>query len=279
MKPTPPVPPSAQPPKAVKMLDLTPRTAKVPVPRIVYYAVEGFGKTTFASFSPNPIILAARDEKGVQRLLDAGQINPVPMIDVATWPDLLEALDALATHQHDRKTIILDSLGAYERLCHEEVTRRDFRGDPGDGGFLGFARGPKVALTEWTRLLQKLDVLNQKGMMIILLGHSYVEKFKNPTGSDFDRFACKLDPLAWSMIKGWADCVWFGNFLTVTSANKNPTAKAKGIGGTDRVVYTQRRDSHDAKPGYNMPAEIFLGEDPAMVWNELTDHIFQQRSQ
>ena len=275
MIPRPPTQPGPPTVKPVKMLDLKPRVASKPVPRIVYYAVEGFGKTTFAAGGPDPVVLAARDEKGVQRLLDSGTIKPLPVIDIADWNELLSTLDSLASQQHDRKTIVLDSLGAFERLCQEEVIRRDFKGDPGDGGFLGFGRGPKVCLTEWTRLLQKLDALNAKGMMIVVLGHSYVEKFKNPTGADFDRFSCKMDPLAWSMVKGWADCVWFGNFLTITQ-QASKLAKAKGIGGTDRVVYTQRRDSHDAKPGYVMPNEIVLPEDPAQVWNELTQHIFNR---
>lgn len=278
--PKPPAPPF-QPTgniKPVKMLDLTPRKPSTPCPRIVYYAVEGFGKTTFGMGAPNPVVLAARDEKGTQRLLDAGLVDPAPVIDIGSWPELLDTLDALATQGHDRKTIVIDSLSAYERLCHEEVIKRDFRGDPGDGGFLGFGRGPKVALTEWTRMLQKLDVLNAKGMMIVLLGHSYIEKFKNPTGTDFDRFSCKIDPLAWSMVKAWADCVWFGNFLTVTQ-QVNKLAKAKGIGGTDRVVYTQRRDSHDAKPGYDMPPEIVLGDDPRKVYGEIMQHVFKERNQ
>ena len=275
MIPRPPTAPSALAPKPVKMLDLTPRKAQVPCPRIVYYAVEGFGKTTFAASAPSPILLAARDEKGTQRLLDAGTIDPLPVVDIQSWPELLDTLDQLATQPHDRKTVILDSLSAYERLCQEEVTRRDFKGDPGDGGFLGFGRGPKVCLTEWTRMLQKLDVLNAKKIMVILLGHSYVEKFKNPTGVDFDRFSCKMDPLAWSMVKAWADAVWFGNFLTVTN-QANKMAKAKGIGGTDRVVYTQRRDSHDAKPGYAMPIEIFLGEDPKKVYDEIMGYVFNK---
>lgn len=273
--PRPPTPPSRTPQAATAVLNLSPRKGAAPVPRIVYYAVEGFGKTTFGCQAPAPVVLAARDERGVQRLLDAGTIPDTPVIDITDWKHLFVVLDALATQEHDRRTIVIDSLGAFERLCHEHVTVESFKGDPGDGGFLGFGRGPKVCLTEWAKMLSRLDALNRKGMMIVLLGHSFVEKFKNPSGNDFDRYSCRIDGLAWSAIKAWADCVFFGNYLTVTQQSSK-LSKAKGIGGTDRIVYTQRRDTHDAKPGYALPPEIVLSEDPSQTWNEITKFIFNK---
>jgi len=281
--PRPPAPPSmsapATKPVAGFTLDLTPRAARSPVPRIVYYGVEGFGKTTFACQAPNPVVLAARDERGVQRLLDSGAIGPTPVIDCVDWPTTMNALESLAHAKHDRKTVIMDSLVAFERLCHEHLIATVFNGKPGDDGFMSFGKGPRQALTEWAKIMQRLDTLNRAGMTIILLGHSYVEKFKNPDGNDFDRYSCNMDKLAWGSIKAWADCVWFGNYLTITKdQGQGKSVKSKGIGGTDRVVYTNRRDTHDAKPGYTMPHEIHLSGDPSNVWEEVTKYVFNKES-
>lgn len=256
-------------------LDLKPRTAQTPIPRIMYYAVPGFGKTTFACSSPSPVVLSARDERGVQRLIDAGSVQPLPVIDINDWPTLLAALDSLATTKHDRKTIVLDSLGAFERLCHEHVIEKSFAGKAGDDGFMAFNKGVKVALGEWVKVLARLDTLHRMGFTIVLLGHAVVENFKNPNGNNFDRYSCRLDPLAWGAITAWTDCVWFGNYLTITKEyGSGKGAKSKGIGGTDRVVYTHRRDTHDAKPGYTMPEEIHIGDDPSKVWGEITQYIY-----
>ena len=277
--PRPPAPPSASAPAAKPVagftLDLTPRKAQTPVPRIIYYGVEGFGKTTFACHAPSPVVLAARDERGVQRLVDAGVIPATPVIEINEWTTLMSALDALATTKHDRKTIVLDSLGAFERLCHEHVIKNDFKGDGGKGGFLAYGHGVKVALNEWAKVLARLDVLHRMGMTIILLGHAAIEKFDNPNGNNFNRYSCRLDTLAWGSLKAWADCIWFGNYLSITKESGSGFgSKSKGIGGTDRVVYTHRRDTHDAKPGYTMPEEIHIGDDPSKVWSEVTQYIF-----
>lgn len=256
-------------------LDLKPRTAQTPVPRIIYYGVEGFGKTTFACHAPSPVVLAARDERGVQRLVDAGVIPATPVIDINDWPTLLAALDSLANTKHDRKTVVLDSLGAFERLCHEHITKTAFNGDGGKGGFLAYGHGVKVAAGEWMKVLARLDVLNKSGMIIVLIGHASIEKFDNPNGNNFNRYSCRLDSLAWGALKAWADCIWFGNYLSITKESGNGFgAKSKGIGGTDRVVYTHRRDTHDAKPGYTMPEEIHIGDDPSKVWGEITQYIY-----
>jgi len=276
---TPPRPVNAAPASApVGKLDMTPRAAKKPCPRIALYGVEGFGKTTIGANAPAPVIFAARDEKGVQPLIDAGLIRDTPVIDCPDWTTTLNSLDSLISDPQGRKSVVLDSIGSFERLAHEHVCTTKFGGEWGEGGFASYGKGVAMGVTEWLKMLQRLDQLNAKGMIVILLAHSTVKTFKNPSGADFDQYQVNAAPQTWDTTGRWADAVLFGKFESVVEIGGKKTGniakdKGKGIGGTDRVIYTERRDAFVAKNRYGMPPEIPLSGDRTQSWAELWQHI------
>ena len=89
---------------------------------------------------------------------------------------------------------------------------------------------------------------------------------------NFDRYVCDVHPKTWAATCKWADAVLFGNFLTVVDKAAH-TGKGKGVGGTDRVIYTARRDAFDAKNRFGMPAELWLSDDPTESWGILWNSI------
>jgi hypothetical protein len=95
-----------------------------------------------------------------------------------------------------------------------------------------------------------------------------VRPFRNPLGSDFDRYTSDCHEKTWSVTHKWADAVLFGTFVAVTQEDKK-TRRIKGIGGTERRLYTQRTDGYDAKNRYNMLPEIDMPEEPATMWDTL----------
>jgi hypothetical protein len=231
---------------------------KMEPPRLILNAVEGFGKTTFGAFSPKPVILMARGETGYQTLLSKGKVPDVPGAYIDTWPQLLATVEDLRTSEHDRKTVVLDASGGFERLMHEDVTRRYFDGDPGPKGFLSYHKGFEVAVNDWIQLLAALERLRaERKMMVIFLSHCKIKPFKNPLGEDFDRFSADVHEKTWGPTHKWSDAALFGNFFTTVQKNKGDT-KGKGTGGTIRVVYTERRDAYDAKNRYGMDEMIRL---------------------
>lgn len=244
---------------------------------MVVYGVEGFGKTTLGANAPKPVIFAARDETGVQALVDAGLIENTPVVDCPTWEATLANLAAFAADTQGRETIVLDTLGAFERLCHEHVCARDYKGEWGDKGFGSFQKGFDVAVAEWMKLLGRLDQLKDKGIVVVVLGHADVKPFKNPSGPDFDQYQCRCHHKTWGATAGWADIVLFGKFESIVEVNRTTgniaKDKGKGIGGTDRVIYTDRRDAFIAKNRYGMPPEIPLSNDRTQSWAEVWQHI------
>lgn len=114
-------------------------------------------------------------------------------------------------------------------------------------------------------------------MRVLLLGHVKVKTFKNPMGEDFDRFIVDTHEKTWAATHKWLDAVLFGNFVSVVDKDRPAAKKGKGIGGQDRVIYTQHHDAYDAKNRFGMPVEIDVPNDPSAAWTTLYSHIGAQQ--
>lgn len=246
-------------------------TPKAIAPRVVVNGVEGWGKTSLGVQAPGAAIIMARGETGYATLLNAGRVPSVLATTADSWDGLLSLLDQVAANPGDVGTLVLDALGGFERLCHEHVCDRDFGGVWGEKGFASFGKGADVSVTEWLGLLNRLDRINEKGVAIWLLSHVGVRSFKNPVGPDFDRYEAACHAKTWGVTHKWADAVLFANFRTITNKEKGET-RARGIGGTDRVVFTERRDAWDAKNRFGIPEELDIPADPAAAYQLITSY-------
>src|SRR5262249_53524348 len=86
--------------------------------RAVFHGVEGVGKTSFGACAPRPIFLMTRGETGLVTLIDSGQVPETAHFpELATWTDLLGAIEALTSEAHDYRTLVIDTLNGAERLC------------------------------------------------------------------------------------------------------------------------------------------------------------------
>lgn len=256
-------PPAAAAPSAptVRKFTFAPRVIRPACPRLLIYGVEGVGKTSIGASAPEPLILMSKGERGYDTLLSANRVNQVPAEEVTDWKMLLDIIDSLITDPQGRKSIVFDVIGGFDRMAQEVVCRRDFGGDwsnPRDG-FMAFGgdRGLKLVAQEWLKVFSKLDQLVDKhNIMPIMLAHAKVIAFKNPLGSDYDRYEPDISKHAMSEAVKWSDAVLLFKFMTATKDGASKMAKAKGIGGTDRVLYTEQCDAFTAKNRYGMPPEL-----------------------
>jgi hypothetical protein len=237
-------------------------------PRVILNAVEGWGKTTLAAQAPNPVILQSRGETGYQTLYEAGLVPDIPGHEFESWPELLATIPECGTFG----TIILDALSGFERLCHELVCQRDFSGDWSDKGFSSFMRGYDVSVTEWLKLLAALDKCRGTGAAVIILSHVQVRPFKNPMGSDFDRYIADCHAKTWGITHKWADAVLFGTFLQRATTDKQGKTKP-GTVASDRVLYSERTDAYDAKNRYGMKPQLLMPADRNQMFAALAAEI------
>jgi len=277
--PTAPPPPTSPPPanarqqmslakaEAPKFANLTP---KFRPPRLVLNGVEGWGKTSVAAFAPDPAIIMIRGETGYETLLGAGIVPNVPAMRVGKWQEFLAVLDELiALDDIPYKTLAIDALGGLEHLCHEYVTARDYKGEGGVKGFQSYQQGPKVAVTDWAMMLQKLDAIHDRGVIILILSHCGTGKSNDAMNPEYTRFMANINQHSWGPTNAWADAVLFATYYTMVEKPKQ--GKAIGLGGTDRVIYTRRHATYDAKNRYSMPDHIDIPEDVTKVWGLIWD--------
>lgn len=240
-------------------------------PRVLLNAVAGWGKTTTIAQAPSPVILMSPDETGYYTLLNQGHVKNVDSGVIESFDDLLKTIDKDITPNDKYKTLAIDALGGLERMIHEKVCDERFHGDWGEKGFQGFQRGYDISLQEFRRFIASLDRCNQAGKLILLTSHAAVTNVKNPLGPDYDHFAPDLHRKTYALFERWTDAILFGTYQTIVE--KDETKKWVGVGGSQRIVYTQRTDAYEAKNRYRMPEVIYIEDDPGKMFRSIFQHM------
>lgn len=247
--------------------------------RYILHGVEKIGKTSFAAYAPSPVFVEPRGETGLQTLIDAGRLPEIPHFPVAqTWGEFLASIQVLIDDEHKHRTLVIDTGNGAERLCHEEVCRRDFGGDFGERGFTGYMRGYEIALADWRQMLSMLDTLREvRKMSILCLCHTRVKTFKNPEGADYDRWTPDMHDKTWGLTHKWADAILFLNYETFVD-EANPKKKGKASSSQARIMYTERHAAYDAGNRFGLPPEIIMGESGQEAWSNFRAALTEARN-
>ena len=230
---------------------------KTPMPpRLMVYGTEGIGKSTLAANAPKPIFVQTEDglnEIACDKFPLAGSVD-----------DVLAALGELHEQEHDYQTVVIDSLDWVERLIFDAVCR-EFRAtciEKADGGY---QRGYVHALTHWRKVVDALGALRaEKGMAVILIAHSKVEKFEDPEATTYDRYSPRLHKHACALLTEWCDAVLFATrkFRTETEdrgfGRERTIAVGVGADGGERILRCVGSPACVAKNRYGLPAELPL---------------------
>lgn len=241
---------------------------------MIVYGPPGIGKTEFAAQVPGCGFLCDDKEDGINTLKEANRgvrqdILVMPL--ASSWADTLAMLAELRHEKHDLKALCLDAIGGFERLCHETVCRREYNGQWGKEGFTSYQAGYEASLGDWRQFLIALDALrDERGMSIVLIGHSKVAPFKNPEGPDYDKYQPDIHHKTWSVTAKWADLVLFLNYDVATAKEGG---KVKGKGGRRRIMHTEECAAFTAKNRFGLPEEIDMGSSGAEAWTNLTTAI------
>jgi hypothetical protein len=217
-----------------------------------FHGPSGAGKTSLATCFPNPIVGMIRDQ-GLLPLIDAGMVPAVAHFDpVESFTDLEERLHWLGTGGHDFKTLVLDGLTGLEQVLCEHVCVSFFEGSL--VSFNAYGRGWDTVVTFLGNFLRKLDCHRARKIAVVILAHSKVANFSNPTGSDYARFVPDVKDRLWSLLHKWLDLFAFLTFDVEVKAMGG--GKGKAIGNARRVMYTEERPGFVAKNRYGLPFVI-----------------------
>lgn len=138
--------------------------------RIMLYGTHGIGKSTWAASAPKPIFIQTEDG-----LADI-DCDSFPLCE--TFEDAIGCLRSLYESDHEYKTVVIDSADWLERLIWAQVCADKNVTSIED---IGYAKGYTFAVDHWSRIINGLNALRAQGMASILLAHSQIEKFEDPS--------------------------------------------------------------------------------------------------
>lgn len=241
-------------------------------PRVLIYGPEGIGKTKFGAMADSPVFI--QTEKGL-----TGQPGVAKFPLAKTFQDVMASLTELATQDHDRRSVVIDSVDWLEPLIWAQVCKENNVTTIEKAGG-GFGKGYAMALDLWREYLTALDYLNEHKMMtIIQIAHAQVKRYDNPETESYDRFGIKLQDgknvSAAGLLMEYADIVLFANYyvaVTKEAGNGFNKDRKRAVGSGERVLYSQERPAAKAKNRYGLPAEIPFDLD-GVFWSTIAQHV------
>lgn len=224
-------------------------------PIIVLYGGRGVGKTTFAASWPKPVMVHT------ERVGHFPDLDMFPQAQ--TFQDVLDAMKALATEEHEFETLIVDSLDWLETLIWQHLIKMRPTDEKGRSvksvEDYGFGKGYVHALDYWDDYLRGVEYLRKsKGMSIVQIAHAEVKRFNDPTSDAYDRYQIKLQARASEKLQESADAVLFAKAKhAIRTEEVGFSGERKlGTGQGERFIHTDGRPAFDAKNRFQMPFEI-----------------------
>lgn len=215
--------------------------------KCLIYGPEGIGKSTLASKFPEAVFI---DTEGSTAHMDV-----VRFPDPGTWTQLLNTVREAAS-EDVCKTLVIDTADWAERLCIDHVLAVNKWGSVESPGY---GKGYVYVKEEFSKLLNLLSIVIEKGKNVVLTAHSQMRKFEQPDElGAYDRWELKLSRQTAPLVKEWADMILFCNYKTMVINVDNQGAqkgKNKAQGGR-RIMYTQHHPCWDAKNRFGLPEEL-----------------------
>ena len=238
-----------------------PKVIYVP-PKIILYGRNGIGKSRFASCAPNPIFLDL-DENIYELPVTS---NKTFGVTLKTYEDVMAFLGTLFNHDHEFKTLVVDSLSSLEKLVIEKVLKDN---KVSSLASFQYGQGYQKMIPLWDQFLEKLKNLwEHKKITIILLGHFKEKREEHLTGASYMQYQINLYEKASELLRNWCSCVLFAeDEIELKDEKVEFNRTISKVSKSTRVLHTDGGTTFLAKNTYNLPSKLPLD------WNVLFNHI------
>jgi len=237
---------------AIQMSDLKRMRGNDP-PRILLYGPEKGGKTTLASEFPSPIFLQTEEGTGTLEIDTFGKLS--------SFADVMDAVSSLYQEEHQFKTVVVDSITALQAMIYAETGERgDEKGNKKNRiEDFGYGKGYVYALAVWQEFLDGLLALRRdRGMIILLIAHSRIERFDDPETVAYSRYEIDLHEKARDLIKREVDAILLLKPDVTIKVEEQGFNKqrARADGGRSVWLNTSSRPAYAAGNRYDLPERI-----------------------
>lgn len=228
--------------------------------RDLTYGTEGIGKTTFGASTDAPVFLCA--EEGTDEL-DVVRLRREDDGPLSSYDDALEAVRWLATGEHDRKTLVIDTVDWLHAWIEVWTCKSN--------GWAsietpGYGKGHVAVVETWRGFLAELEALQRKrGMNILMLGHAAARRVQPPDLEGFDRYDLKVPDKVSAILREWCKGVFFAHH-EIAVAKRDPankTERARGYSTGERLLITEESAAVRAKNRYGLPPTLPFGPSTA----------------
>lgn len=223
-------------------------------PRILIYGPPGIGKTTLGSEFPDPVFIQIEDGT-------PGEIELTSFGKLSSFGDVMDALAALYTDEHSFQTVVIDSVTELEKLVYAETcVRGDEKGNAkANIEDFGYGKGYVYAQRIWSEFLEGCNALREdRGMGVVLIAHSKVERFDDPETVSYDRYEIDLNKKSVGAIEREMDAIFLlKQPVTVKTEEKGfNKERARADGGGVVLIHSVGRPAFVAKNRYGVPATV-----------------------
>ena len=223
--------------------------------RALIYGPPKIGKTTLASEFPSPVFLQFEDGQNA-----TSETVGWSREDLQTFDDVTDKLRSLYEEPHDFKTLVIDNISRLQWIVWAETCKRgdDKKANVANIEEFGYGKGYTYALYIWQELLDGMNALrSERGMHIILLGHSRVEKFDDPDSVSYDRYEIDLHKAAVKLFEREMDAILLIKQDVSVKEQDGGFNKKRAIGeGFNRFIHCAPRPAFIAGNRLGLPAKV-----------------------
>lgn len=215
----------------------------------------GTGKTTFAANFPAPIFV--RIEDGLTSIEGRDEVNAFPLVQNSN--EVFEAINVLATQEHNFKTVIFDSVTKLNEIFEQEVIDSDPKKPKSVNQALGGYGSGHAAVAEKHRTLRNWceNLRAAKGMNILFLAHADHETIELPDQDPYIKYTLRLNKRSVSSYVDNVDLVGLVRLRTFTTGDGD---RKKAISDGARELVCNALASSVSKNRYGITKPLELGE-------------------
>lgn len=236
-------------------------------PLMVLYGGPGIGKTSFGigADASNDFkvglenhLLINIDYRGADRLVctRASDLLEKP---VESTNDLNTIFKNLAEQKHSIEWVVIDDLSSLEEKFVSEVCTEN---DVSELGKIEYGRGYELAKVKWYHLFEMIKDLQMiKPIGFILIGHTKIDKKKDPMAESYSRHDLQLDNKSKDIVKKAVELIGFAHRKTLTKEidAKFGNKELVPLGNSTRVItFAPDLESFESKDRFTLPEEIPL---------------------